>query len=888
MDFTKLDDDDDDISNSVDNDSKDCNDFEDEEMSDDPDDSEEDDSDADDEAFIVAEINKLQDELSHNPYDYDKHVKLIEAIRLISVDRENGQLDCLRSAREKMNKVFPLSPKLWKEWIQDEISVSNTPEQCKNVIDLYKRAVSDYIDFDLWKDFVNYAIEQKNLIGIDSIREILDKALAQAGLHVKRGSSIWTLYRNFEMSILEDNDGLEEQKRQELLQKQMHRIYELYCRQISLPLNGIEEVYLEFLQWLNEVEKSFKINLKQNDFSKIETKYNKALKKYKLLENYENKLQNSDSPHYQEYVEYLEFVKSNDDDLARTQCLYERAITDNCLQIDLWLDYLTYCNSKFVVEEIILPIYERATRNCYWDGNIWILYLEAAERVGLQKSSKDLQSQLSLILERALKSVSFEYYLNLWITYLCFLRRLTNKIGWNDYEAVENLRSSLRSAIDQLESYKDADYCYQIYNLYADIEAHFLKNLTNGRTIWNEFLDKSSSLKHQAETWLDYGQFELLNGDIEHVRQVSLKGLNICKDVPEKIGEWLLKVERTYGDDISVFQQSKIKYEKIIKKINEKRLRQQNESQKHVKCDVTTSKRKADNNLVKDEHSINKKKKISQKTEESIRHGVTVQTDESKRDETIFISNLDFNVDEEELRKIFSQFGEVRDVRLVLNYKGLSKGYAYIEFNHINSVQKALKHDRMLIRQRPVFITEMDKRKSFQYGRNKEDNKLFIKNIPLEITEEEFLDKVFSEYRDSIISARLVTRRDGRSRGIAYIDMKDAESAAKAVQEKNEFELCGRNLIVAISDPTKSFISDSKDLNQKHIVKPSSNEEFRKPGPTSMVPHSLLRTRSSKVKLQIGNEHQPPQSSSSALSQNQEAVSKSGLNNDQFRSMFLK
>ena len=55
--------DDDDISNSVDNDSKDCNDFEDEEMSDDPDDSEEDDSDADDEAFIVAEINKLQDEV---------------------------------------------------------------------------------------------------------------------------------------------------------------------------------------------------------------------------------------------------------------------------------------------------------------------------------------------------------------------------------------------------------------------------------------------------------------------------------------------------------------------------------------------------------------------------------------------------------------------------------------------------------------------------------------------------------------------------------------------------------------------------------------------------------------------------------------------------------
>ncbi|OTF81078.1 squamous cell carcinoma antigen recognized by T-cells 3-like, partial [Euroglyphus maynei] len=685
-----------------------------------------------------------------------------------------------------MNKVYPLSPKLWKEWIQDEISISNTPEQCKNILDLYKRAVSEYLDIDLWIDYINYVIKQRNLMEIDTIRKILDEAVAHAGLHAKRGSIIWTLYRNFEMSILE---GLDEQK---LFQQQINRIYDLYCRQISIPLNGIEEVYREFSEWLDKMENDFQINLKQNEnFSKIETKYNKALKKYKLLEKYENALENSESPHYQQYVEYLEFVKSNDDDLARTQCLFERAITDNCLQLDLWFDYLTYCDSKFVVEEILLPIYERATLNCYWDGNIWCRYLEAAERVScMEKSSKDLQTQLSSILERALKCVSFDYYLNLWITYLCFIRRMTNKIGWNNDEAVENLRNTFRSAIDQLEPYKDADYCYPIYNLYADIETKFCKNLINGRTIWNEFLNKSTSLKYQAEIWLDYGHFELLNGDIEHVRQILLKGLNTCKDVPEKIGEWLLKLERTYGDNINVFYQLKIKYEKIMKKINEKRLRQQN-----VECNVQTksmgtTKRKADNNLMdKNEDSMNKKKKLT-----NDQHGVTVKTDESKREETVFVSNLDFNVDEDELRKIFSKFGEVRDVRLVLNYKGLSKGYAFVEFNHINSVQKALKHDRMLIRQRPAFITEMDKRKNFQYGRNKEDNKLFIKNIPLEISEEELLNKVFPEYRESIISARLVTRRDGRSRGIAYIDMKDAETAAKAVQEKNDFELLDRKL----------------------------------------------------------------------------------------------
>ncbi|OTF69370.1 hypothetical protein BLA29_009622, partial [Euroglyphus maynei] len=113
-----------------------------------------------------------------------------------------------------------------------------------------------------------------------------------------------------------------------------------------------------------------------------------------------------------------------------------------------------------------------------------------------------------------------------------------------------------------------------------------------------------------------------------------------------------------------------------------------------------------------------------------------------------------------------------------------------------------------------------------------------------------------------------------------------------AVQEKNDFELLDRKLTVAISDPTKSFTDDFKDHNQKHAMKSSSKsgEEIRRPAPTSMVPYSLLRmkTAPSKVKLQIESEQKQQPSS---LSQGQETVmdkSHRRLNNDQFRSMFLK
>lgn len=41
---------------------------------------------------------------------------------------------------------------------------------------------------------------------------------------------------------------------------------------------------------------------------------------------------------YQEYIEYEQ--KSNQP--ARVQCIFERALKDNCLVADLWLQYTKY------------------------------------------------------------------------------------------------------------------------------------------------------------------------------------------------------------------------------------------------------------------------------------------------------------------------------------------------------------------------------------------------------------------------------------------------------------------------------------------------------------------------------------------------------------------
>ena len=52
---------------------------------------------------------------------------------------------------------------------------------------------------------------------------------------------------------------------------------------------------------------------------------------------------------------------------------------------------------------------------------------------------------------------------------------------------------------------------------------------------------------------------------------------------------------------------------------------------------------------------------------------------------TVFLSNLDFRTDADQLRQHWQATGEISDIRVVKDYKGRSKGFAYLEFTSIVS-----------------------------------------------------------------------------------------------------------------------------------------------------------------------------------------------------------
>ena len=58
----------------------------------------------------------------------------------------------------------------------------------------------------------------------------------------------------------------------------------------------------------------------------------------------------------------------------------------------------------------------------------------------------------------------------------------------------------------------------------------------------------------------------------------------------------------------------------------------------------------------------------------------------------IYVGNLSYKVDENDLRGIFEEYGEVTSVKIIKDrYSGRSKGFAFIEMANNNEAKTAIK-----------------------------------------------------------------------------------------------------------------------------------------------------------------------------------------------------
>ncbi|GFQ70924.1 squamous cell carcinoma antigen recognized by T-cells 3 [Trichonephila clavata] len=859
-------------------------------------------------------MKQLQKEVEANPYTYELHVQLITLCRKL------GDLDKLRAAREKMSEIFPLTPELWLDWITDERKLIVEPAQQKELVPLFERALTDYPSVSLWLEYVQFSIGMIGDTwvneGLDNVRQTFEKGATAVGIHVTQGCLIWEAYREFEIVYL-----LHIKKKgatPKEISDQEERIYNIFKRQLSIPLFDMERTYTEF--------KEFEMEEYKPTNSYINQTYKKALNKLKQLQPYEDALYKSEAPHYEEYKQYIQFEKESGEPV-RVQNIYERALIENCLKEELWLDYVKYVDQVIKIRDMSIPVYERAVRNCPWCLQLWVAYVRALEHY------EEPHEKITAILETAvcMGFTKAEDFKELWLAYLDYLRRRIDKEqneSGDTSKCFEEILEVFNRAVTQMKHYFwGSESEYVIVNYLVFFMVKYKKDIEEARKIWKELLDHGH--REEARVWLDYANFERLYGDASHYRKLLLQALSCASDWQESFVDLLITFEREEGT-LESLQKSLAKCETQMQRVNEKRMKKLEEaasslekdnnkrnpvkrqikgsrnelsfkrdepkpavqmdsegfkippvpdklhhspnSKQESQSDLESEKRKRP--ALEEQTSYESKKR---KVETSDSHRMSIKHDSSKDDRTVFLSNLSYETDEDKIKEFFSQIGDLEEVRLVKDYKGRSKGFCYVVYKSQEHVKLALKKDREPLDGRPVLVSPCeDKRNNpsvqpkFKFATSLERNKLFIKGLPFSTTKED-LETMFKEY-GPLKDVRLVTYRNGHSKGIAYVDYHDETAAANAVMKLDGTKVKDHVISVAISNPPPR--KPKKEFSSGSIADSLGGGGSAPKGPRgrgrtqlSMVPRSVARAPSSRASnasngtVQNGQSSEPMDSS---------------------------
>uniref|UniRef100_A0A9L0J5J1 Nucleolin n=1 Tax=Equus asinus TaxID=9793 RepID=A0A9L0J5J1_EQUAS len=151
----------------------------------------------------------------------------------------------------------------------------------------------------------------------------------------------------------------------------------------------------------------------------------------------------------------------------------------------------------------------------------------------------------------------------------------------------------------------------------------------------------------------------------------------------------------------------------------------------------------------------------------------------------LFVGNLNFSKSAPELKTGISDIFAKNDLAVVDVRIGVSRKFGYVDFESAEDLEKALELTGL-----KVFGNEikLEKPKGKDSKKDRDARTLLAKNLPYKVTQDE-LKEVFED----ALEIRLVSK-DGKSKGIAYIEFKTEADAEKTLEEKQGTEIDGRSI----------------------------------------------------------------------------------------------
>ncbi|XP_060219020.1 uncharacterized protein LOC132645823 isoform X1 [Lycium barbarum] len=163
----------------------------------------------------------------------------------------------------------------------------------------------------------------------------------------------------------------------------------------------------------------------------------------------------------------------------------------------------------------------------------------------------------------------------------------------------------------------------------------------------------------------------------------------------------------------------------------------------------------------------------------------------------VFVGGLDKDAVEDDLRKVFSQVGEVTEVRLLMNpLTKKNKGFAFLRFATVEQAKRAC-----IELKNPVVNG-----KKCGVSPSQDSDTLFLGNICKSWTKEALKDKLKHYGVDNVEDLTLVedTNTEGMNRGFAFLEFSSRSEAMDAFKRLQK-----RDIVFGVDRPAKVSFADS-------------------------------------------------------------------------------
>lgn len=182
----------------------------------------------------------------------------------------------------------------------------------------------------------------------------------------------------------------------------------------------------------------------------------------------------------------------------------------------------------------------------------------------------------------------------------------------------------------------------------------------------------------------------------------------------------------------------------------------------------------------------------------------------------IFIKNLDKAIDNKMLYDTFCTFGNILSCKIAYDDQGRSKGYGFVHYETEEAAETAIeKVDGKMLKDKIVYVGKFKRKaeREEDVTSEKKYTNIFVKNLDESVTEDDMKEQ-FGGFGE-ITSLALMSNEEGKSKGFAFINFQDMETAKKAVEEKNGHEFKGKVMFVGRAQKKSERMAELKEKFDK-------------------------------------------------------------------------